>query len=36
LAVGRSNSKKRALVGSVIRFKRGHTVAVGKLPWISA
>jgi len=31
-AVGRSNSKKRALVGSVIRFKGGHAVAVGKLP----
>src|SRR5713101_5782270 len=31
-AVGRSDSKKRALVGSVIRFKGGHAVAVGKLP----
>src|SRR5437016_7303198 len=31
-AVRRSNSKKRALVGSVIRFKGGHAVAVGKLP----
>jgi hypothetical protein len=31
-AVGRSNSKIWALVGSVIRFKGGHAVAVGKLP----
>src|SRR5437660_9884257 len=30
--VGRSNSKIGALVGSVIRFKGGHAVAVGKLP----
>ena len=30
--MGGSNSKKRALVGPVIRFKGGHAVAVGKLP----
>jgi hypothetical protein len=32
LAVGRSNSEERALMGPVICFKGRHTVAVCKLP----